>query len=264
MVSLDRRTLDRRKGIQSIEIGFRVVAALERAGAPQSLSQIARDCGMTPSKVHFYLVSLTRVGLVAQSATGGLYRLGPAAMRLGLAALAQLDILELAREEMARLSAVTGNTVFLSIWSGNGPTVINRFDGEKVAPLAIRVGAVMSLLGSATGQAFLAWQPESITRTLLAHELADARHADVTATIDRVRGSGLSVIHGMVVPGIFAVAAPIFDHEGGLHCVLTAIDEAAGDHDTPTEVAYALNESARAVSRAAGYVTKKDEATEPI
>jgi DNA-binding IclR family transcriptional regulator len=196
---------------------------------------------------------------------GGLYRLGPAAARLGLAALAQLDILELAREEMARLSAVTGNTVFLSIWSGNGPTVINRFDGEKVAPLEIRVGAVMSLLGSATGKAFLAWQPQSVTKNLLARELTDAaRHADVAAMIDRVRGSGLSVIHGMVVPGIFAVAAPIFDHEGGLRCVMTAIDEAAGDYDAPTEVAYALNESARAVSCAAGHVNEKEEATEPI
>src|ERR1700744_2339295 len=128
-------TIGQRKGIQSIEVGIAVLECIERAGGPTSLSRIAQSCGMTPSKVHFYLVSLARVGLVSQDSLGGLYRLGPAALRLGLSALAPRDVLELARNEMARLSALTRDTVFLSVWGHNGATVISRFDGVNVAPL---------------------------------------------------------------------------------------------------------------------------------
>jgi DNA-binding IclR family transcriptional regulator len=55
------RTLQ--QGIQSIEVGARVLFALEQARGPLALSEVARRSGMQPGKVHRYLVSLVRVGV---------------------------------------------------------------------------------------------------------------------------------------------------------------------------------------------------------
>src|SRR6185503_7212036 len=55
-----RRSTDRRRGIQSLEIGLRVLECLEHASDPLTLTQIAQATGMRPSKVHIYLVSLMR------------------------------------------------------------------------------------------------------------------------------------------------------------------------------------------------------------
>jgi DNA-binding IclR family transcriptional regulator len=249
-----------RKGIQSIEVGIAVLECIERAAAPIALSRIAQSCGMTPSKAHFYLVSLSRVGLVSQDTLGGLYRLGPAALRLGLSALAQCDVLELARNEMARLSALTGDTVFLSVWGHNGATVISRFDGVNVAPLAVRVGAVMPLLPSATGRVFLAWMPRGHTSAILRRENAQAApkarldRAQIDQIVDEVKRDGIALTPGAVMAEMIAIAAPVFDHTQQLQGVLTVSERAQQlDAAGRRSLAAALRQSAEAVSQAAGY-----------
>jgi DNA-binding IclR family transcriptional regulator len=248
-----------RKGIQSFEVGFTVLECIERAGGPLPLTKIAQACGMTMSKVHFYLVSLNRVGLVAQDSVGGQYRLGPAALRLGLSALAQQDVLELARSEMGQLIELTGDTVFLSVWGHSGATVISRFDGVNFAPLAVRVGAALPLLRSATGRIFLAWQPTGHTKPMLRREIASRRKSPlnlrkVASLITEIREEGVAVTPGAIAPEMVAIAAPIFDHTKRLQCVLTLtaqsrrLDEAARNG-----LALAVRQSAETVSSAAGY-----------
>jgi DNA-binding IclR family transcriptional regulator len=254
-----------RKGIQSFELGFTVLECIERAGAPLTLTKIAQSCGMTASKVHFYLVSLSRVGLVAQDSVGGQYRLGPAALRLGLSALAQLDLLELARVEMARLSEISGDTVFLSVWGHSGATVISRFDGVNVAPMEVRVGAVMPLLRSATGKVFLAWLPPHQTGTLLRHEIGAARRKTTLAAVEKesasIKRAGVALSPGAAAPELIAMAAPVFDHGGRLQCVLTLTRQASHlDAATRNDLKKLVRQSAEAVSRAAGYASAPKDA----
>lgn len=252
---------DTRRGIQSIEVGFRVLECLERAVTPLSLTEIAQATGMAASKIHFYLISFARVGLVTQEATGGRYRLGPAAVRLGLSALAQLDILELARGEIAKLRERTGDTVFLSVWGTRGPTVVSRLDGRKIAPLDVRVGAVMPVLTSATGKAFLAWLPRQTTAIFVQGELraaavdgAPRNLRAVERLIAEAHASGVTSARGTVTPGISTFAAPVVDYEGAARCVVTIMGYPGQmDPDAGGAAANALRDCARAASRAAGF-----------
>lgn len=250
----------KRKGIQSFELGIGVLECIEAAGGAISLSRIAQHCGMAPSKAHFYLVSLQRVGLVSQDTIGGRYRLGPAALRLGLSALSQCDVIELAREEMARLSALTGDTVFLSVWGHHGPTVISRFDGTEVAPLAIRVGAVMPLTRSATGRVFLAWMPRRHTAALLRRETAKSgknaafSERALAGLIEEIRRTGLALTPGAIASEMIAIAAPVFNHTQQLQCVLTVTEDARRlDERSRRALETALLRAAGSVSRIAGY-----------
>ncbi|MDE2227899.1 MAG: IclR family transcriptional regulator [Alphaproteobacteria bacterium] len=252
---------DLRKGIQSIEVGFRVLECLERALTPLSLTEIAQTTGMAASKVHFYLISFARVGLVTQDAYGGRYRLGPAALRLGLSALAQLDILELARREIANLRERTGDTVFLSVWGTRGPTVVSRLDGRKIAPLEVRVGAVMPVLTSATGKSFLARLPRRVTAKFVRRELdsvavdgAPRNLRDVEHLIADAQAEGVTSALGTVIPGILTFAAPVVDYEGAARCVVTIMGYSGQmDRDPRGAAADALRDCARAASRAAGF-----------
>jgi len=253
--------VDTRRGIQSIEVGFRVLECLERAITPLSLSEVAQATGMAASKIHFYLISFARIGLVTQEAYGGRYRLGPAALRLGLSALAQLDIVELARGEIAKLRERTGDTVFLSVWGTRGPTVVSRLDGRKIAPLEVRVGAVMPVLASATGRAFLAWLPRQTTRKFVQGELraapvygAPRQLRAVERLIAEARATGVTSALGTVTPGILTFAAPVVDHEGAPRCVVTIMGyPGVMDPDPHGAAANALRDCARAASRAAGF-----------
>ena len=80
-----------RQGIQSIEVGARILQALARAPHPQMLRDLAAAAQMPAAKAHRYLVSFARMGLVEQQADTGLYDLGSFALELGLGALARLE-----------------------------------------------------------------------------------------------------------------------------------------------------------------------------
>src|SRR5215510_589472 len=77
---------DGRKGVQSVDIALAIVRVLERSRGALTLTQIGQSMSEPASKMHHYLVSLIRNGLVTQKEDGR-YDLGLYAIQLGLAAL---------------------------------------------------------------------------------------------------------------------------------------------------------------------------------
>ena len=91
---MDRATPRR---IGAIEVGFRLVRVLEAADGPLPLKDLSERAGMPSSKAYAYVASFVHEGLLAQDAVTGRYGLGPFAMSLGVAALRQSDLVEVAR-----------------------------------------------------------------------------------------------------------------------------------------------------------------------
>ncbi|TFI48159.1 IclR family transcriptional regulator, partial [Diaphorobacter sp. DS2] len=161
-----------RVGIQSVEVGFALLDALSRARGPLMLKDLAQEAGMSAAKAHRYLVSFQRLGLVVQDARNARYDLGPAALKLGLASLARLDAMRLARERMAPLMDALGHTLALAVWGNHGPTIVHWEEAPRALTANLRLGDVMPLLSSATGRCFAAYLPREKTAALLAEELA--------------------------------------------------------------------------------------------
>ena len=61
----------RRRGIQSVEIGMRVLTALASLPGPAALSAVAQAAGLSASQTHRYLSSLITAGLARQQAATG-------------------------------------------------------------------------------------------------------------------------------------------------------------------------------------------------
>ncbi|MBS0553285.1 MAG: helix-turn-helix domain-containing protein, partial [Proteobacteria bacterium] len=79
--------LEGKHGVQSLEVGMSILKAMATGRRSMMLKDIAAAAGMPPSKVHRYLVSLIRSGLVEQDRLTSRYDLGPFALNLGLVAL---------------------------------------------------------------------------------------------------------------------------------------------------------------------------------
>ena len=112
------------RGIQSIDVGGRVLAALTRSSGAMMLKELAEAAGMPAAKAHAYLVSFCRLGLVEQDAVSGRYDLGAFALELGLLALNRLDAVRVATNEMTGLAARTGHSTAIAVWGNHGPTVV--------------------------------------------------------------------------------------------------------------------------------------------
>ena len=213
-----------RAGIQSLEVGFTLLDVLTQTPGPLMLRDLAARAGMSAAKAHRYLVSFQRLGLVVQDSRTTRYDLGPAALKLGLAALSRLDAVRLARERMPPLMEQIGHTLALAVWGNHGPTIVHWEESPQAVTANLRLGDVMPLLASATGRCFAAHVAPEAIAPLVREELARAQklqrtdlprtQAEVNTLLAEVRTRGVARVVDTLLPGIVGFCAPVFDADG--------------------------------------------------
>ncbi|MGZ9894762.1 IclR family transcriptional regulator [Bordetella bronchiseptica] len=225
---------DGRRSIQSVEVGFPLLAALVDAGRPLTLRDLAGAAGMTSAKAHPYLVSFTRVGLVQQDTVTGQYELGPFALQMGLVSLQRLDPVRVALPEVDKLQSEIGHTLGIAVLGSHGPTMIHITEASYPVHVNMRKGTVMSMLHTATGQVFAAWLPPKVAEHYIAREDGDAAviasltprkttRANLEAMLADIRVHGMARALGNPLPGVDALSVPVFDHTGGIVLALTSL-----------------------------------------
>ncbi|ASL43767.1 HTH-type transcriptional regulator YiaJ [Burkholderia sp. AD24] len=253
-----------RSGIQSIEVGFRLLDVLTHEPRAMMLRDLAQRAGMSPAKAHRYLVSFLRLGVVSQDPLSGRYELGGFALQLGLARLARVDGVKLARIALAELRDRLDLTVGIAVWGNQGPTMVHWMESSHPAKASLKLGDVMPLLSSATGLLFAAYLPDSKTAAMLERELADARRAahlggprtrdEVEQALAQVRHHQAARVEGMLLPTIHAFCMPVFDSTGDLALGLIALGhEGVFDIRWGGEIDLALRDCAQKLSYELGY-----------
>jgi DNA-binding IclR family transcriptional regulator len=251
--------LEGQHGVQSVEVGVRVLKALAQAPRAQMLRDVAQAAAMAPAKAHRYLVSLARMGLVEQHAETGLYDLGPFALELGLAALARLDPVTAAAGVLAQLVGATGQTCALAVWANRGATIVRWLGADTPVAASLRVGSVLPLTRSATGGAFLAFLAREVTASLVRQELEEhARRGlephslpQVERFIAATRRRGFAHT-AEFIPGVAGIAAPVFDHTGAMVLALVALGYAKPFEAELAAIAAAVLDAARTLSARCG------------
>ena len=208
------------RGIQSVEVGGRLLLALVHEGRPMALKALAQAADMSPPKAHPYLVSFGKLGLIVQDEASGHYGLGPLAMQLGLISLQQSDPVRLATAQLAGLAQAVGQTVAIAVWGSRGATIVRTEEGPLPVHVSMRHGTVMSLRGTASGRLFAAWLPRARIRAGDPDTVFDAAFE---RELEAVRVAGIAHAVDGVLPGISALAAPVFDAAGQIALSLTAI-----------------------------------------
>lgn len=263
-----------RAGIQSVEVGFSLLAVLAASNGPLMLRDLAAAAGMSAAKAHRYLVSFQRLALVAQDAGSTRYDLGPAALKLGLASLARLDCVKLARQRMGPLTELIGQTTALAVWGNQGPTIVHWEESVQAITANLRLGDVMPLLSSATGLCFSAYMmapnlgsgsgPQSRLAQLLKEELSRSQKlarpdvpstmAEVVARLEEVRNNGIARVVDTLLPGVAGFCAPVFDADGHLALGMVTLGSLANfDPDIHGAVAKPLKAAAERLSSDLGY-----------
>lgn len=223
------------RGIQSVEVGHRLLVALVHAGRPVILRDLAIKADLAPAQAHAYLASYRRIGLVEQDPATGEYSLGPLAMRLGLAWMRSYDVLSKTGDAASRLSNTLGLMVCVVVWGPQAPTVIQVQEATRPLHLNIREGTLFSVTGTASGRLFGALSRNDAVVRRIAAELkgtaADQgvgtrlQRGELEKEFARIRADGYATSIGRPIPGINAVSAPVFGNDGQLVAVVTLIGD---------------------------------------
>mgnify|MGYP003636919601 CR=1 len=249
---------DARAGIQSVEVAARLLDAMAAADGPMPLKALADAAGMAASKAHRYLVSMCRTGMMEQDPATGLYDFGRAALAVGLAALGRIDVVAVATRALRGLSDRTGATAVLAVWGEHGPTVIRFEENAQPVRMNVRVGSTLPTALSAIGQVFAAYLPASLIDPQIeleekhyggSHDAGEFDHI-----LTRVRQRRLNRNVGTYIPGVSALAAPVFDAQGRLVAAVGLLGHQASlDTSWTGSVVQNLDRTARDISEQLGF-----------
>ena len=253
-----------RQGIQSVEVGFRLLRVLAATNRPMMLRDIAKGAGMPAAKAHRYMVSFLRIGIVEQDASSGRYDLGAYALELGLSGLGRLDPVRLSGPILEALCEEIHETVALAVWGTHGATIVRIVDAGSPITITLRPGTTLPLCNSATGRAFATFYRSPFLKKMLDDELKEISESSKTAittlrrqlekSLTEIRSHGIARATGSLTPGINGFSAPVYDHTGSMVAAITSLGS-MGEFDVEWEspVAKAMLAASMSLSHRLGY-----------
>ncbi|WP_312153107.1 IclR family transcriptional regulator [Pseudomonas sp.] len=252
-----RNTADTGKQkVRSAEVGTDILKALAELSPSTSLSRLAEHVQMPASKVHRYLQALISSGFAEQDPSTNHYGLGREALRVGMAALGSIDVLKVAALPLSQLRDELNESCFIAVWGNQGATVVSIEPAVRAVTVVTQIGSVLPLLSSSTGLVFAAHLPARETQDLLERELAVLKQSasDYDPLLEGIRERGLHHVHGLLMPGVDALSAPVFNAMGQIAAVMTVVGPTSIFHaDEQGPAAQRLLAAVEAVSRRMGY-----------
>lgn len=246
-----------RKSIQSVEIGARVLEALmggDMAGA--HLREVAEKAHLSRSQAHRYLLAFVNTGVVEQDPESGRYALGPFSVRIGMAALARIEPVQVAGRHLSLLLHELKTTGLLSVWGNYGPTVVRWIDGGVPLFTTLHTGSVLPVQTSSTGVLFFAHCPRAQVQAVLDAERAAGTIIDdgeLEKLAETARVQGYTRTMGSVVPGLSAVSAPVFDPDNRLVATMSVLARTQDKDFYSARKIERIRQEALAASRAIGW-----------
>ncbi|MFH0299300.1 IclR family transcriptional regulator [Bradyrhizobium sp. 31Argb] len=179
-------TTEPRQGAQAIRralMVLRILAAGRETGVP--LTEVVQATGLTRPTVHRIVHVLIEEGIVERHEKTGRYAIGGQVPELALARPSRSPLLAAADDILARTSQRVGDTLFLTVRTGNDTLCVHRRIGSyPIQVLSIEVGARRPLGVSSAGVAILAAMPTPDARKIVtANEVRFAGYRTSVATV---------------------------------------------------------------------------------
>jgi IclR family acetate operon transcriptional repressor len=198
-----------------------ILRALADSSDDLGNNEIARRTGINPSTVSRLLATLAADELVRRVPDTGRFRLGPRLVELGYAALARVDLRQLARPHLTALTEGTGETATLSVPDEHATITVDFVQSPSSVRSVAEVGRPSVTHATATGKVFLAHVGQSMAGPLPAYTRRTITDGEeLAAEVARGRQRGWAQAVGEREDDLNAIAAPVLDSAGRLVAVL--------------------------------------------
>jgi len=204
-------------GTQTATRALRILRSFLVGPPSKTLSEIAREQGLHKSIAFRLLRALEEQSFVRRDPRTKEYRLGLALIELGEAARTSLDVRREALPIMADLVRQTGETVFLTVLSGDEAVCVELVESPSDVKVTYRVGRRHPLHAGAPGKVLLAYLGEEVLERLRLHRFTANTPTEIERLreeLRRIRTQGYAYTVGELQEDAAGVAVPVFDADG--------------------------------------------------
>ena len=233
---------------------------VEQASEGALLSRLAEGAGLSKPTAHRLLAGLRNLGLVEYDEKTRLFYPGVKLYRMGLASAVRFDIVQLAQPSMQRLAEETGDTVYLSLRSGDSALCVARRTGSfPIRTLTLEVGDYRPLgLGAGSLALLASLSDEEVEASLSNNRDKLAAHPNfdpvsLRMLVRRTRQEGYSLNEGLMLPEMAAVGHIVRDASSRPAAALSiASIKSRMGHDRRESIVMLLAREARLLEQALG------------
>jgi IclR family acetate operon transcriptional repressor len=210
---------------QLLERTFAVLALFAGERSQWTTTEISQQCGLPVPTVHRIVVALSAHGFLVRDLASKRFRLGPAAIALGRAALSANDLPTVAASLLPRLTAETEETSLLTVPTvrNDGSVCLVRVESPHPLRLSVEPGRHLPLHAGANQKAILAFTPQEDQDRVIDGPLEQfcrmtlVQPAALRAEIETIRTRGWAYSLEETNPGVWGVAIALLD--GNSHAV---------------------------------------------
>jgi IclR family pca regulon transcriptional regulator len=215
--------------VQSLERGLAVIRSFSHDRPRLTLSDVARETGMTRAAARRFLITLETLGYV--SSDGRLFSLRPSVLQLGYAYLSSFSLAEIAQDHLEELAETLHESCSASVLDGEDIVYVARASTNRIMTIGLSVGARLPAYCTSMGRVLLAELDDAAIAAYFATANLAAR-TDRTITdpdalrveLVRVREQGWCLLDQELEDGVRSVAIPVRDASGR---VVAAINTSA-------------------------------------
>jgi IclR family pca regulon transcriptional regulator len=241
--------------VQSLDRGLAVIRAFDADHPELTLSEVARQTGLTRAAARRFLLTLVEIGYMRTD--GAKFALRPKVLELGYSYLSSLSLPELALPHMEQLVERVHESSSLCVLDGDEIVYVARVPTRRIMAVVIAVGTRFPAYATSMGRVLLAGRSDdwldgflssADLRGLTPRTLTDVR--ELRAELVRIREQGWAMVDQELEEGLRSVAAPVRDGSGRVVAALNVAVNASrrSAAEVRAEVVPLLVDTARQIS----------------
>lgn len=205
--------------VQSLDRGLAVMRAFSAERPRLTLTEVAKEAGITRAAARRFLLTLVDLGYVASN--GREFSLRPRVLELGYAYLSSMTLPEIAQPHLEALVEKVRESSSIAVLDGDHVVDIMRVRGPGILVVAVPVGTRFPVYASSKGRVLLANLPPEDLRRRLAGMRFDRLTSRTVVNKTRfrtvlaeVRDRGFALADQELEDGLRSIAVPIRDASG--------------------------------------------------
>ena len=210
-------SIDRPAGyIQSLDRGLAVISCFSAERPRLTLSEVARQTGVSRAAARRSLITLQTLGYVGSD--GRQFFLTPRVLTLGYSYLSSLSLADVAQAHLSDLANEVHESCSASVLDGFDIVYVARAATKRIMTISLSVGTRLPAYATSMGRVLLAALPGERLDAFLNSATLDpltertiVDHDRLRAEVEKIRTRGWGLVDQELEDGVRSIAVPIHD-----------------------------------------------------